>query len=141
MHRFSQSSIDLASRTSSDSTNPLLAKNRRILYKSSHNDIPSIHLSQEDSDRPASPTSVATSNTASWSKLETLEEVPEPNSKNSSFESERLSKIFWTHLANELELDIDAVRRKLSDACSRVDTLTGETNEEESNNNNNNTDK
>ena len=79
LHRFSESSIDLhdynsiASSTESSLPVSLTAKTRRILFRSSHQDIPSIHLTR-DEDRPFSPTSLSlTSSSGNFMRLETLQ--------------------------------------------------------------------
>lgn len=123
LHRFSESSIDLQSLASNDSSIPLNAKSRRILFKSSHKDIPSIHLTG-DEDRPlSSPTS--TSSGANRQKLETLEEVPEPGSRGSSFELDKNSVNTLSSIINatmqkvrtklETTQHMDVVHRKSSD--------------------------
>lgn len=131
IQRFSESSIELNSYTSSESTY-LNAKNKRVLFQSSRKDMPSIHLSQEDSDRPVSPLSGTTSGSSNWMRLETLEELPEPSSRNSSFESDRLTNLTiaaFLAASKKANLNSDdegssSSRRYSSN--SRGDTLTDE---------------
>ena len=135
LQRFSESSIDINSVTSTESsTNPpnglLSARTRRILFKSSRHDIPSIHLTR-DEDRPVSPTSASiTSSNSNWLRLETLKEVPEPLSRSNSFDIDQpLTPIGGANNKNHLFLGFSQgeLRRKLSDTdVSRGGTLVDE---------------
>lgn len=115
LHRFSESSIDIQSLTSNDSNNlPNSARTRRILFKSSHTDIPSIHLTGDEDRSLSSPTS--TSSGANWMKLETLEEVPEPTSRGSSFELDKTA-------ANQLSSFVNATMHNVRTRLENVQSL------------------
>ena len=139
LKRFSQSSIDLheVNSVSTDSSHrpSLSAKTRRILFKSSHQDIPSIHLTR-DEDRPFSPASLSiTSSGSNWMRLETLKEVPEPLSRTNSFDIDvpltPVNKSIRTRLDSSAFESLKPQHRKLSDTdLSRGETLI----EEDSNN-------
>ena len=140
LKRFSQSSIDLQEVNSIISTTDsshypptsLSAKTRRILFKSSHQDIPSIHLTR-DEDRPFSPASLSiTSSGSNWMRLETLKEVPEPLSRTNSFDIDvpltPVNKSIRTRLDSSAFESLKPVQhRKLSDTDhSRGGTLIDE---------------
>lgn len=135
LQRFSESSVDINSVTSTESStnphNPLIsARARRILFKSSRQDIPSIHLTR-DEDRSVSPTSASnTSSNSNWLRLETLKEVPEPLSRSNSFDIDQpLTPIGGPNNKNHLFLgfSLGELRRKLSDTdVSRGGTLVDE---------------
>ena len=107
--RFSQNSIDNSSVMS--------ASSKRLLFQSHHNDMPSIYVSQEDSDCPNTP-STTTSGSMFSKKLETLEEVPEPNSRSSSFDNERSNISITDTLSNVAGQLYGFMKRQCSDTTS-----------------------
>ncbi|XP_066917665.1 serine-rich adhesin for platelets-like [Clytia hemisphaerica] len=139
LHRFSESSIDLhdfnsiTSSTESSLPVSLTAKTRRILFRSSHQDIPSIHLTR-DEDRPLSPTSLSlTSSSGNFMRLETLKELPEPSSRLSSFDIDvpltPVNKSIRSRLTTSCS--VSEISRKLSDTdLSRGGTLVDEETEQ-----------
>ena len=107
--RFSQNSIDNSSVMS--------ASSKRLLFQSHHNDMPSIYVSQEDSDCPNTP-STTTSGSMFSKRLETLEEVPEPNSRSSSFDNERSNISITDTLSNVAGQLYGFMKRQCSDTTS-----------------------
>ena len=116
--RFSQNSIDNSSVMS--------ASSKRLLFQSHHNDMPCIYVSQEDSDCPNTP-STTTSGSMFGKRLETLEEVPEPNSRSSSFDNERSNISITEALSNVAGQLYGFMKRQCSDTTSsRKDALINE---------------
>ena len=124
--RFSQNSIDNSSVMS--------ASSKRLLFQSHHNDMPSIYVSQEDSDCPNTP-STTTSGSMFSKRLETLEEVPEPNSRSSSFDNERSNISITETLSNVAGQLYGFMKRQYSDTTSRKDALINEIEGENKNQN------
>lgn len=87
--------------------------------------MPSIHLTR-DEDRPLS-TPTSTSSGMNWMKLETLEELPEPLSRGSSFEASPSNNIFSLVSDTMLNVRDRLAQRKTSDTnISQGGTLVDE---------------